>query len=267
MVDEAVVEVEQEQLRTEMDESRSALVQKIEQLENKVTETVQSATATVADATASVMESVQSATNTVSETVDSVTSAVQGTMNTVRQSVEGTVDSVRETFDLKRQVERHPWLMMAGAVTVGYFGERLIGTGSSNRRSFATAGTGIHEFRASTPDGRLHESNAYPQNTQPPSPTSSARPSAATLDAGPGFGQHLASLFGPEVTKLQNLVLGIAMGAVRDAVVPSIPPTFQQPIEEIISGFTEKLGGRLPKSGPSRESAEVTSAIDRLNNA
>ncbi|WP_010583584.1 hypothetical protein [Schlesneria paludicola] len=274
MVDEAVVEVEQEQLRSEMDESRMALVQKIEQLENKVSETVQSATASVADATASVMETVQNATNSVSETVDSVTSAVQGTVDTVRQSVEGTVDSVKETFDLTRQVERHPWLMLSGAVALGYFGERFLRSNESVPTSLPRPDLSRSSSRGRMEEGAsssLDESLYQPFLNEPAPqavPPTQNPPSAKKASAAPptvGLAETMVQMFAPEISRLQSLVFGMAMSAVRDAIVPSIPVSFQQPVDEILCGFTQKLGGHLPASAGVAKSAEVEGAINTLN--
>jgi prophage DNA circulation protein len=91
-------------IRQQMDETRSHLSEKLESLENQVSETVQS-TGTAVNAT---VEAVQ-------ETVETVTGAVQG-----------AVESVSNAFDIRRQMERHPLLVLGGAAVLGYLaGEHL----------------------------------------------------------------------------------------------------------------------------------------------
>ena len=84
---------EAEVIRRQMEGTRAALQDKLETLEQQV-----------------------------KETVDSATEAV----TTVKESVRETVDTVKETFDLRRQVERHPWTMLCGAAAVGFLGGRLL---------------------------------------------------------------------------------------------------------------------------------------------
>jgi hypothetical protein len=86
-----------EMIRGQMDETRSQLSDKLESLEHQVSETVQS-TGTAVNAT---VEAVQ-------ETVETVTGAFQD-----------AVQSVSNAFDLRRQVDRHPWLVLGGSVVLG----------------------------------------------------------------------------------------------------------------------------------------------------
>jgi len=228
-----------------MEESREALAQKIELLEEKVTETVQTATASVAEATASVLETVQNATSSVSDTVDSVTSAVQGTVDTVRQSMEGTGDSVKEAFDLPRQVQEHPWWMMAGAIAAGYFGGRLLSDSakasvakSAPRREFNPNPqmflAGRQDHRYLVPDEVA--GNGFASN--------GAANRSSSVTTSPTWLHQLGTRFGPEIAKLESLAVGVALGTVRDFVVEAVPESIQQQISEVIDGLTEKLGGQ-----------------------
>jgi len=220
-----------------MEESREALAQKIEQLEEKVTETVQTATASVAEATANVLETVQNATASVTDTVGSVTTAVQGTVDTVRHSVEGTVDSVKEAFDLSHQVELHPWLMMTGAVAVGFLGETLLCNSTpaaAARSSQANRSTSQPPFAAMS--GQRHvEWNG---------PSSMAAESRGTSEKSDGWIQQIAAKFGPEISNLESLAVGVFLGSIRDLIVEAVPGSIQKPIADIVDGFTEKMGGR-----------------------
>src|SRR5262245_1321712 len=97
-----------EVIKMQMEETRSALAEKLETLEQHVVGTVQEASAAVTG------------------TVTDVRAAVQDTIGTVKDSVEETVTSVKNTFDLSRQVEQHPWIMLGGSVAAGYIVGRLL---------------------------------------------------------------------------------------------------------------------------------------------
>jgi len=234
-------------LRSQIEESREALSQKIEMLEEKVTETVQSATASVTEATANVLETVQTATASVSETVDSVTHAFQGTVDTVRQSVEGTVDSVKDAFDFSAQVERHPWLMLGGAVAAGYLGATLLsGSGNSankmrrspRRHARIVAGNGDMRLveplsEASNPGSIFNDAAMVPQFQY-----------AAEGPKKAGWLERLGEALAPEFGKLEGLAIGTALGTVRDFVVEATPTSMRPQVKEIIDSLTEKMGGQ-----------------------
>src|SRR5262249_60811224 len=94
---ECPVENKPEVIRQQMQETRTALTEKLEALEHQVVETVQGAR-----------------------------SAVTDTVESVRGAVHDTVCTVKETFDLNRQVERHPWAMVGGSFALGYVSGRLL---------------------------------------------------------------------------------------------------------------------------------------------
>jgi hypothetical protein len=82
-----------EGIRREMDETKQQLVEKVGALEHQVSATVQS----------------------VGETVNSTVGAVRD-----------VVQSVGNTFDIPRQVERHPWWALGGALALGYVAARML---------------------------------------------------------------------------------------------------------------------------------------------
>ena len=67
-----------------------------------------------------VRKMVHSANQAMSDTVTSFTEAVVSTARTAQETVHDTVESVQHAFDLTRQVKRHPWAMVVGAVVAGY---------------------------------------------------------------------------------------------------------------------------------------------------
>jgi ElaB/YqjD/DUF883 family membrane-anchored ribosome-binding protein len=83
-------------------ETRSHLAEQVEALEHHVGDMVHDATTAV------------------SATIESVKETVGKTVDTVQEAVKGTVSSVKHALDLGGHIRRHPWLMLAGAVALGY---------------------------------------------------------------------------------------------------------------------------------------------------
>jgi hypothetical protein len=81
-----------EAIRTEMDETRSSLSEKLGQLEGRVSDTVRTASA-----------------------------AVTGTT----ESVKGAIDSIGFAFDIPSHARRHPWIVIGGSVVIGFLAARL----------------------------------------------------------------------------------------------------------------------------------------------
>jgi ElaB/YqjD/DUF883 family membrane-anchored ribosome-binding protein len=126
------------EIHQKIDETRSALTDKLETLENQVRDTVETAKASVVE-----------------------------TIDTVKSSVQETVATVKRTFDLSYQVDRHPWGMVGGSVLVGF----LAGT-MWNRRSQAHHVPGPRRMPVSTfTDGPgLGTSTASSAVSQPEKP-------------------------------------------------------------------------------------------------
>src|SRR5262245_44710471 len=96
-------------IRADMEETRTALTEKLEVLENQVVGTVK-------DATSAVSQTVE----TLKETVGTVKETVTDTVSAVKDSVQDGVATVKNWFDLRAQFDRHPCLMAGGSVLAGY---------------------------------------------------------------------------------------------------------------------------------------------------
>jgi ElaB/YqjD/DUF883 family membrane-anchored ribosome-binding protein len=194
---------EPEVIRQQMEETRTALAEKLETLENQVVETVHEATSAV------------------SETVESVKDAVQETVDTVKDSVQDTVASVKETFDLRRQVDQHPWAMVGGSVAVGFVaGSLLPEARSAGSRQIASLGPS---------DGAPGFAPREPQK--------------------PGLFDRLTNALGAEYGKVKGLAIGVLMGLARDVVVDAIPPQMAPQVKELMNDLTTRMGGET-FSGP-----------------
>jgi hypothetical protein len=72
------------------------------------------------------------------QTIEGVQSSVEDIVQKVKGTVDTTVEGVKRNFDLRYQVDRHPWLVFGGSLVVGYMlGSRRGGRMSS---SFSTNG-------------------------------------------------------------------------------------------------------------------------------
>jgi len=84
------MDAEPEVIRQDIEQTRSALTEKLETLEEEVMDTVRSAKDTV-----------------------------EGTIENVTDKVQETVESVQRTFDLEYQMQERPWVMIGGSVVAG----------------------------------------------------------------------------------------------------------------------------------------------------
>ncbi len=217
---------ETELIRQQMSETRESISEKVDALEQHVLTTIHDATDSVAS------------------TVDSVRDAVQGTVHSVSDSIEQTVDSVKEAFDIRRQVERHPWAMLAGAVLAGYFGGRLL---ASSRRPVAPASS-------SPGDRRLSESKRSEFKRVAPSGNEQ------------GGNEQIGERFGPALDKLKGLAINASAGLIGDMILSSVSPSMRKEVAAVIDEFAHALGAQplhkqnTPDQSPRGESMNQESS-------
>jgi len=198
-------------IRQQMEETRTALTQKLETLEEKVVSTVQGATSAVTD------------------TVENVKEAVEETVTTVKDTVQDTVETVRDSLDVERHVQRRPWLMFGGSVLLGFVAGQLLHSGG--RRRYRPRGE--RPYSGSTPAPAMSVST----------PAAAAAASAAPPAEEPGLLSSLAEQFQPEIAKLKGLAIGTALGAVRDIARELVPDQMKAQVADMVNNVTVKLGG------------------------
>ncbi len=205
-----------ETIRKQMEQTRSALTQKLEVLEKKVTDTVAEATSAVA------------------ETVTTVKDKVESTVETVKDTVESTVETVSEALNLRLQVERHPWAMVGGSMAVGFLGGLFFGPPPGRQPGFEAPGPFEEPLPESAPPVAYFSlpSEAY----QPAEPEQ------------PSWFHQILGTFGSEIDKLKGLAISAVGGIVRDLVKEVAPEPFRPAVAEVIDDLTTKFGGH-PLSG------------------
>jgi ElaB/YqjD/DUF883 family membrane-anchored ribosome-binding protein len=225
---------EAEVIKQQMEEKRTDLTEKLEKLEQQVVDTVQSTT------------------NAVTDTVESVKEVVQETVDTVKGSVEETVESVKQTFDLRRQVENHPWLMLGGSVAAGFVAGRLLeGLMPAPRESYydealPPPSSGNVPINGGGRSYRYGEEAAARREFAPPSTSEPPQKSWLTV---------LTQQFAPEIDKLKGMAIGAALGVVRDMVKNALPEELGGKVSEMIDDVTQKMGGEPFKSPVVSESS------------
>ncbi len=195
-------------IRQQIDETRSSITTKLERLEEQVVGTVQTAK------------------ETVQETIENVKEKVEETVSTVKETVQDTVTSVKETFDLRLQIERHPWPMVGGSFAAGLAAGILLGESQKRRQlpveRMASRGQPLVEPRRET------------------ELTGNGRTAARE----PGMFDR----FHEEIDQLKGLAIGMALGVVRDVIQENVPQ-FREQLGEVMDRITTKLGGE-PVRGP-----------------
>src|SRR5262245_49435630 len=225
------MENEPEVIRDQMQETRTALTEKLEALEQQVSNTVQSATSTVA------------------ETVQTVKDTVEDTVGTVKETVEETVSTVkhglRETFDIPGHVQRHPWMAMAGSVAVGYVMGRLLQP---------------HEPRRDTAHPAASYFQPQPEAPAPAPYHNGANGAGKKEESGESWMAGLMDTFSEPLGKLKDLGVSAMMALVRDLATRNMPHEIGARVQTWMNDVTEKMGARplsepiLPEEEPSLSS-------------
>jgi len=184
------VDNELEVIRGQMEETRASLAEKLQALEHEVLGPVEGAAEAVA--------------------------------NTV-ETVQETVENVKDTLDLNKHVQNHPWLMMSGAVAVGYLGGCLIA--GPTRRADAVA-------------AKMSTASAIPAASTTSEPVREANGHAA------GKKGQLEEWF----QSLCGLAVGTLLSVVRDAVTRSLPANMAPEVSSLVDDLTTRLGGRPLRS-------------------
>jgi ElaB/YqjD/DUF883 family membrane-anchored ribosome-binding protein len=212
-------------IRDQMEDTRTALTEKLETLEKKVTDSVESASANVA-------QTVEAVTGSVQETVSNVKETVAETISAVKDSVHGSVEAVKDVFNLNGQIERHPWAAFGCSLVVGYVVGRSVAGMTGPKVS--------DDAKASRPTHRNGRSGL----TEAPAMEAEEKPRS-----------HWLSALTPEIDQLKGLAIGAVMDVVREMITEAAPSNLKDDLARIINGVGAKLGGK-PLERPGEEPAE-----------
>jgi len=200
-----------------MEETRSALQEKLETLENQVKDTV--------------TETTQAVTNTVEavkDTVETVKESVEETVGTVKETVTETVQSVKQSLDLHRLTQDHPYAMFACATALGFVGGKLLI--SMTRPPAENHFTAPVPFSAaSSYSGR---ENGF-HKEEPQEPVQAPRKS---------WWSFLTEHYGNEINKLKGLAIATVGNLAAEMITEKATPELGRRAKEVIDNVVSKLG-------------------------
>jgi len=228
------MENEPELIRDQMQDTRTALTEKLGALEQHVTNTVK-------DATTPVLETVQSVTDAVKDTVSSLTDTVQTASSAVSTSVEATVETVKDAFDVPGHVQRHPWLALFGSVAAGFALGRMLGPIGGDSHPPSSTGTAHPGFGAMMADPSAERRDASSIRTVV---GGDERKKEEKEDESGGLFSGLLNAYSQEADKLKGLGLAAVFGVVRDLVVQSVPGELGGRLKEWVNGLTQQMGAK-----------------------
>jgi len=190
-----------DEMRQDIDCTRAAMANKLEALEDRVMGTVQSAQETVDDSL---------------------------------QMAKDTVATVKRNFDIKYQVEQHPWTMVGGCFLAGL---ALGGLFLRVRRHSSQA-----PERLAGNETPLAEGPRLPAEQRGKGSFESAVPRARSQSM---FASRPAFLdrFQEEIDKVKGMAISYAIGLARDSIKDAVPQLASQ-IDDVMNSVTTKLGSK-----------------------
>jgi ElaB/YqjD/DUF883 family membrane-anchored ribosome-binding protein len=189
------------EMRQDIDCTRAAMADKLEALEDRVMGTVQSAQETVEDSL---------------------------------QMAKDTMATVKRNFDLKYQVEQHPWAMVGGCFLAG----------------LALGGLFLRVRRRSSQAPQRLAGNGAPL-AEGPRLFAEQRGNGSVASAAPPLRSQSMSASRPaffdrfqeEIDKVKGMAIGYVMGLARDSIKHAVPQLASQ-IDDVMNSVTTKLGSK-----------------------
>jgi ElaB/YqjD/DUF883 family membrane-anchored ribosome-binding protein len=221
------MEDQSEPILKEMEETRTSLTEKVEAIEQLVSDKVKAGADVVEHATDAANEIVAN----VKETVHDVTEKVEEVVKGVTDKVSQTVESVVSVFDLRKQTERHPWIVLGVSAVAGCMIGKLLFRRSQRR----AASPDIHAARLKHARGGNGASHAH-------EPVRSKRGPVTETPRQPG-------LFHEHLEHLKGLAISTLLGAIRDMARRAIPGEVGTRLASELDSITTHLGAE-PLRGP-----------------
>jgi hypothetical protein len=158
---------------------------------------------------------------------NNIKDAQQVNRETVKETMTSTMEAMQHSFDLKYQVQQHPWMMIGGAAASGFLIGRLLSGESHVSANLASRGTP----RTGPPDGSL------------PTEASAAQTGGNSRVEEIGLLGRLTHQLHDELAQVKGLAIGAVFALLRDWAVRQFSGNLAPQIHELLDNMTTKLGG------------------------
>jgi len=216
----------EQQILNQMEQTRSALTEKLEALEAKVTDKV---VTPVTDAVEKAADVASSIVETVKETVENVSGRVEQTVQNVTGKVEQSTQALASAFDVSKHVQQHPWLVFGIAATTGCVVGSFLGGRSSRHSSSSSQESGgwSRPKHARGSNGASHHAEASPLRSAPKQADS----------------EH-SGWIKDQMRQLGTLAISALMSTIRDLAKRSVPGPLGDRIGEHVESMANSLGAQ-----------------------
>jgi len=236
---------EPEVIQGKMDETRTALAEKLGALAEKVTGTVE----TVQETVQATVENVGQTVETVEQVVENVAHTVENTVETVGETAQAAVENVKEAFNFPKQFDRHPWLFVGGSVLLGFVGGKVLLNLMPERdhgqpSSAASAHMPDYMERASAYTPAVDYSSRGTKEWDHLSESATSNGHGASQDQGPSWLSGLIQRFMPDLTKVKELALGTFFATARDLITQNMPASIKNDVQSLFNDMAEHAGGK-----------------------
>jgi len=256
-------------IHEQMEETRTALADKLGQLTDKITGTVETVQETVDNITGTV-ESVE---KTVERTVESVADTVES----VGESAQETVHAVQEAFNIPKQFEQHPWLFFGGSVLLGFLGGKWLTSPQQQRHggnvSSSRVADHMADFMAQSSAATSQRPADYTSQASEGwnrgmggSESTNGHGSTAAAESTSWFG-GLVEKFMPDLNKLKELALGTMFATARDLVTQNMPQSLKTDIVNLFNDVATHAGGKPIQGTILEEGHEQNSGHNQERNS
>ncbi len=246
--------------RNDIAETRASMSDKLELLEERVRDTLEETKTAVDDIVENVKGTVDETVGAVKETVDGAKSTVENIVENVKESMDDTVAMVKKSFDLRYQVDQHPWLMLGASVVTGSVLARFLSGGHESRRNWDSTNTnqkGPHVTDTTSGTG------LYTVSGNEESTGSSQFSAASQPQQRQSWGAALGGVQEEVVDVMKGAVLGTVMGTVREMIRQNMPSVMGR-FDTMMNNLSKKLGTEIiePHTTPEQTTTNGHSPVN-----
>jgi len=237
--------------RHDIEVTRASMSDKLELLEERVRDTLEETKTAVDDMVENVKGTVDDTVGAVKETVDDAKLTVEHIVENVKETMDDTVAMVKQSFDLRYQVDQHPWLMLGAAVVTGSVLASFLSRGHETRRHRDTANANQKDSHVTdTTSGTDLYTGAEGQNI-----TGSIEHSAHSQTQKRQSWRTALEFVNEEFgDMLKGAVIGTVVGTVREMIRQNLP-SISAPGDNMMNTVAKKLGTGPIESNANREQA------------